>query len=368
MICDYAQLTFYTPDGERFKTVTNMGQFKWSRKVNDVGAADVYVSLKSFDFDIFTREDLGMVIEVGDNSGSLLPAVDTYWFLWGAVETGGANEEEGLLLRFHDANSLLEDRIVAYRHDTPRTSSPQAYLNEATNQALVRVFRENLGDRAAPGRNLSAVISVGPAVSPAPQIQKDIPWKTVLATMQEICRTSRNKGTPLYFDMVARPGRGGINFEFETYTGQRGQDKRNLGIIRSSDPLFDLDSFEIDYKSSYNVAYVGGSGRGRDRLVEVVTHPRSTRTRFARREVFKSVQSANVNVLRDEGHNLVNNTAGIYSLSGKLLGDLGDRYGFGDRLTIQHRNLVLDCEISAVAGSWDSQQYIDQTVVRSTGF
>lgn len=362
--CDYAQLTFFTPDGVRMGSTNRMTRFRWARKLNDVGSAEVLLSLKEFDYKDYTQEDLGMVIEYGNISGNLKPAGNTYWFLVGFRETGGLNQEESLLLRFEDSMSLLRDRIIAYRHDTPRGTSPQAYFNERANDAIVRIFRENLGDLAIGDRNLTPRVTFVPASTPTPQINKDAPWKNVLSVMQEIARASRDKNVPLYFDVIPRFDGRNVTFSFQTFSPQRGNDRRNAGIIRSTDPLVALEYFDGDFRVP-NVAYVGGSGRGRERLVRTIEHQRARRSFFARREAFKSVQSSNPQVLDDEGHTIVNDTAGIYTLSAELLDELGDQFEFGDRLTVEHRGLVFDAEVSNIAGEWQNQTHTDRTIIRS---
>ena len=65
----------------------------------------------------------------------------------------------------------------------------------------------------------------------------------------------------MFFDVIAIPTGDGLTMEFVTYVGQRGDNKAGMEYIETTNNLFALDSFIIDYNVP-NTAYVGGSGKG----------------------------------------------------------------------------------------------------------
>ncbi len=349
---DYVQFTFYDPKGQKLKTATDIASANWVRTTNSLGSATINVSALQYDFSTYTQENLGLLIETGE---PLVPDLDTFWFLRGFSESR-QNDQEILSLKFEDSMTLLNRRIVSLKANSPEGSETRTELSGPGNTIMAEIFRTVTGLNGN-GRNWSNNVSVAPIAEPAPIIEKEVPWKVLLQVMQQIARSSLDKGTPLYFDMIPKPP---YTFEFTTYIGQRG--RNHTEIINTENPSFLLDSFSTDYNVP-NTGYVGGAGKGANRKLG-----------FAQAEVdgifgiferFKSTNVTKQTILDDEASELVNGASGKVALTGKLVGDLANRFGWGDRVTVQHRDFLVDCEIASVRTSLSSQVFDRDITVRS---
>jgi hypothetical protein len=334
---EQAYFTFFDRTGAKLITATDVMNATWIRTVNSIGSAVIELDATAFDFMTYTQEDLGLMIEVV-NDGRLTPDLETFWFLRGFNESR-RNDLEVLTLEFEDAISLLNRRIVSLKANNPDGSEPRTELSGPGNVIMAEIF-ETVTSLASFSRNWSANVSVAPIAVPSPTVEKDVPWKVLLQVLQQICRTSRDKGTPLYFDMIHVPP---YSFRFTTYVGQRARARSEP--INSKNPLFILDNFSADYNVP-NTGYVGGAGRGDSRRLGFAQQP--VVGTFGIFERFKSTNVSSQPALDDEARSLVNGASGKFTLSGKLLGDLANRYNWGDRVTVTHRNFLIDCEISTI--------------------
>lgn len=281
--------------------------------------------------------------------------MDTFWFLRGFDESR-QNALEVLSLHFEDSMSLLNRRIVSLRANTPEGSEERTSLAGPGNVIMAEIFT-TVTTLASFSRDWSGNVSVAPIAIPTPMIEKEVPWKNLLQVMRQICRTSRDKGVPLYFDMILIPP---YNFRFTTYVGQRG--KLHSEIINSENPDFILNGFSANYNVA-NTGYSGGAGRGASRKLGFAQQP--IEGTFGIFERYKSTNVSNQAALDDEAAELVSATAGKVSLTGMLLGELSDRFSWGDRVVIRHRNYEVECEIATVRSTLQNKVFERESIVRS---
>lgn len=347
---NYASFTMYNRDLESFWVLNDVAYAEWVRTVNTLGSAQIEIPAKGIDF----RQVLAvraMTIDTHYDRGT--PNLDTIWFATTIREVPmNDGRTSHYRIEFEDALSLLDNRIVPYKADFPEGSEPRTRINTVATAALGQIYDVSLGTLAGPNRVLDPIITTKAAIAAvAPVIGKEIPWKRALTAMQEVAKSSRDQGTPLFFDLIARNVGGSIRLTFATFTGQRGADKRNL-IISSDHPDFVLDDFSY-YVKYPNVGYVGGSGRGQSRPVVVREAPNINS--IERYEIFRSSLSTDRNLLEDEAAALVNNQRGRVSLAGRLLGELGTNYDFGDLVLMQHRNFAVTAEIASIAYTYSDK-------------
>lgn len=365
MTCSEAQFIFYNPDLSRIGHRPIISA-SYSRRLNKVGTCTVLIDAKENDFDVMSQEDLGLIIQVSSDYDPLPKAdLDAFWLL---VDFDYFGPNNGTYqLSFVDAIDILDRRRVAYLADEPRGESPQARVSEPGNVALKRIFDENMGDLALT-RTLAPYLTAASVNYPSPVVEKTIQFKGVLSAMNEIAKTSHEKGTPLFFDIVARQSQSlGVVLEFRTYINARGSDYTTSAAgdvrIRATDPNFNLTRFTIDYDSP-NYAYVAGAGRGVNRPLVEVSNSRASTGIFSRRETYKSVQSTVLEILQDEGLEIID-SSGIYSLQGELLGELGNYYDYGDRVRVEFETLVLDCQVSYVNVTISGEVYTKRLAIES---
>lgn len=349
--CEYVQFSWFSPDGERIRTGADIIAADWVRTTNNLGSARVEVDAKNYDFERFTRQDLGLLIEGGT---PLVPDLDTFWFLRGFDESR-AGKAESITLLFEDTISLLNRRIVSLPADDPRGSEPRTRLSGAGNRAMADLV-EDVINLTSFNRYWADNLLIGPVISPSPPISMEVPYQNLLRACQKITRASLDKGTPLFFDILYSPQ---YNFTFQTFTGQRGA--LHSETIHTNHPSFVLDSFSVSYNVP-NTGYVGGSGKGEGRKVAVIQDESAANSTFGAYEVFKSTNLNDFDALEDEAREIVNSASGKVTLSGKLLGDLSTKYGWGDRVNVSHRGIVVECVISSVSTSYSKDTDIDRNV------
>jgi len=214
---------------------------------------------------------------------------------------------------------------------------------------LKDIFDNNLGATAGTGRDLSSLITTQIDLSAGPHITKDYPWANVLTTMQEIAQASTTAGTYLAFDIIAT----GSSFEFRTYTGQRGLDRRlttNYALIIG--PEFgNMTAAEVDDDHSDEITYVevGGSDSG---TLAATDAARVGQSPFGRIEYFETSSESTIAGLSDAADAALRAGRPRTSFSGVLNQTEGTRYGlhyaFGDYLTAQYEGITYDCRLDAV--------------------
>jgi len=126
-------------------------------------------------------------------------------------------------LILNDALCLLDQRIVAYALGTTQTTK-----EGHADDLIKEICRENL---LADGREIPN-LTIDRDLSNAPIVKvDDIAWRSVLSVCQEIAQASFEKGTPLYFDLIADIN---LGLTLKTFVGQRGNDR--AGVVGVNSP------------------------------------------------------------------------------------------------------------------------------------
>lgn len=125
-------------------------------------------------------------------------------------------------LVLHDALSLLDQRIVGYALGTSQTSK-----EGPADDVIKEIIRENCLVSGREVDNLSIDSDFG--LAPVVKVD-DIAWRSVLGVCQEIAQMSYEKGTPLFFDIVADVN---LNLRFKTFIDQRGNNRATTVGITS---------------------------------------------------------------------------------------------------------------------------------------
>ena len=358
---DGLNVTFYNPQFERIFTLSNVNALSMVKTLNRVGTLTIDIPIKFLDiaFSVITQEDLIAIVTVEDGTNNIQsdPFIQTPWLLR-LVNESNNDKAESLRLTFKDGLDILKRRINPYNSDDIRSN-----INAPGNIAMNQIVANNYGITAEPDRRVNELIVRGVQL-PSPVIEKQIAYKNIFSSLQQIARTSRELGTRLFFDILVRPNQNSLEFEFVTFVNQRGSNVSNRQLLTTEHHFVNMNSFIIDYDVP-NVAYVGGEGRGRERLVGNAVSTRANNGPFSRIEIFKTEQSADLQVLDDEARELVSD-AGVYRLDCTLLGDLATSYNFGDILEIQHRDVIVESEIHSVRVDIEAQQIERKLILKST--
>ena len=94
-----------------------------------------------------------------------------------------------------------------------------------------------------------------------PMVYKKFMGRSVLLVCQEICKAAREYGTDVFFDIVPIDIEGtGIDVQFRTYEGQRGQDLTNAVLFDQKRGNLQDPYLEYDYLHEENYIFVRGQG------------------------------------------------------------------------------------------------------------
>lgn len=346
--------------GTRIALLEDVIAFEWVRVANDIGRALLDMPA-SFDLDSLAVDRL---LELWRQPAGGTMGLEFMGFLryWQPFQT-----PEGLdvcRLVFVDLNDLLRRRIVAYAAGTSQAQR----TNQADDMAK-DVVRDNLAGNASAARDLTGktgiTFSVQADATAGPSITKAFSWQNVLAVLQDIADASRTAGTELYFDVVPVTA---TQWEFRTFTGQRGADRT---WPDGTNPLLFGEDFgnlaepvlTLDRLSEINYAYAGGQGEGPSRVIEERSDTdRINASQWNRREGFADARNSGTTAgVQAAGDELLAGGRPKQHFQGKLLDTEGVRYGrdwnFGDRVTISAFGEQFDAMVRRIYGRVDEDGF-----------
>jgi hypothetical protein len=123
------------------------------------------------------------------------------------------------------------------------------------------------GSRAVEGLTVAADLGVGAS------IERNIEWKKLLTmggsgVLPDFASTSREKGTPLYFEVLPVLSRNSVAFKFYTFANKIGADRRDRIVFSLENGALQDPVYVYDAMESANVIYGVGRGTDSDQTVE----------------------------------------------------------------------------------------------------
>ena len=335
--------------GALIKNLSAFSMLQWARAVNKVGVAELWLPAKLIPSQSFLAVD--QILEIERNGGILN---ETAYFLRFVEYYQQQDGAEIVHLLGYDLNYLLDSKIIAYA-----AGSSQGDKSDYADDMMKEYVDENLvnptdTDRTTPNLTVAGDLGLGPSIDMA--MARD----NVLRALQDIAEVARDRGTYLAFDVV-RVSRN--NYQFRTYTGQRGQDHTQGGSVglRLIGPQYgnlkNADIVLFDRRDERNVAYAGGQGVGSDREVEEVENTtRSQASQYNRREVWvdaRNIEPGNTAALQDKGYQALEKNKPVQTLTGDLVDTRGFRYGvhygFGDLVPATAFGYTTNCHIDKMS-------------------
>lgn len=258
-----------------------------------------------------------------------------------------------------DINDLLRRRIVA-----AYAGSSQASKAGNADNLMKAVVRESILDSAAPvptaGTRVWSNLSVAADVSLGPSITKSFPWDKLLTTsnqgvLAQLAMAAREAGTEVFFDIVPNVvAANSITFQFQTFTGQPGQDVSSRVTFDQQSGNMDDPSLEYDYSEEENYIYAAGQGEGRNRNVQqVYDSARYNQSIWGRIEGFADARNqSSDNGVREAGRAKLNEGRPRIRFAAKPVDTAGTRFGvdwdFGFRVGARYLNRQFESIIRAV--------------------
>lgn len=279
-MADTFHLEIFDPLIRRVGIVKGLKNFSLTRHVNQIGTGQIDSSLNAINPRWLSKDYIFVPMKSIDGAQPI-PIDQTAWFLTGYTDSLDTNE---VSLQVEDSNSLLRRRIIAYA-----AASAEASKTGISDNLAKAIVRENMGALATDtARRLdSAYFTVAADLTLGTSVNIAAAHAYVIDALRDIAKQSEENGVFLAFDVVYTPGAG---FEFRTYIGQRGMDRRSgVSKVLIGPQYGNIQGGQVsyDWSGEVNASYAGGQGEEDQRLIGLaIDTQRATMTPWARREGF----------------------------------------------------------------------------------
>lgn len=347
-----------TSDGEHLTELTAIESVQYSRFVNNPGW---FMLIIDPDLDP-SLLDIDRLIEFWRQPEGGEDRLEMVGFLryWDWFEN--APRADRLRLGGPDQADLLDRRVIAYKSTTA-----QAKKTDEADDLIKEIVRENLGPDAAvteagrPRAYDPDHFTIAGNTSQAPEVTRSFAWRNVLDVLQEISESSRELGTPLFFDLIPSAG---ATFEFRTYINVRGIDRTdpNVASVVFSREYGNLSNpfLREDWREERNYVWGGGQGQGTARTIDPEKSlPRIFRSIWGKREVFQDArEEATIQGVANKAFERLQNDRPRSFFRGELLDTPRSRYGidwdFGDKVTVRYKGREFYGDIRSIGVTIDS--------------
>ena len=341
------EAVWYTHEGVRKGVIQAFTSLEYVKTQNAIGALVINMPRELIQYDQFA---VGDIFEIWrEKNGTLELQNETAYFLQDWEFWTDSDGAEYIRLVAFDANWLLDTAIVwAY------AGAAESDITDYPDNLMKTIVKQQLGvDASVERRKLSVAPNLSAGGS---RTTKAFAYRNVLTTIQEICEVAQETNNVwLGFDVIrTAPGQ----FEFPTYTGQRGQnhgrasgDPRLVG--RQYGNLSEA-SFGTYHANERNVVLVAGQGEDAARTwVTRTNDARMSASKWNRREYFKDSRNDETTAaLEAEGDAALDEFRPRQVLTGKLHDTPGMQYNihyqFGDVLSAEAFGYFVDCRVGSV--------------------
>jgi hypothetical protein len=315
----------------RHKIITQYQHVEATRILSDVGALQVTLD-----------EDQGAGIPLQpDTRLVVIISAETFSHIFGAYLLGSwtwqtVGRMRTLILKGLSYNVLLTRRIVAYP-----AGSAQASKSGAADDVMRAVVRENLGELAGAGRDITAYgLTVEPDLSLSSTISMSFAWRNVYDVVTDIARLASQQGQNLLWDVI--PVDDGYRMQFivrrDFYRDRRQSSPHALWLSAGNAIENIVETY--DRRESWNVVYAGGRGEEADRTIITVTNSDDiARSVLARTErFFDGATYSSTGTLTAAAYRRLREGSPVTTIRAQLLDDVV-QYGrdiiVGDAVTIK---------------------------------
>jgi ReqiPepy6 Gp37-like protein len=348
------QINVCDPFGLPLGDATKFVSLKYSRTVNTPSTL-VLTLPGQFDSSLLRYPD-GR-IEVWRRAAPGYPLVLETETTWLIKEPAWERDDQGnqtIVIEADTPLSILQE--PGRFHDYPSDPNGYSPLQDPCDALCQTIARLNIGSLATSDRTLAPYITVAPQTRAGPTVKKELAWRSVLKSMQELANASAQGGVYLAFDIVAPTA---DTLQYRTYTGWRGMDHRfpngiNPVIIGPEFGNMGACRLSKNYRGEITYVKTGGRGPTTSRLLgEAIDQTRVGASPFGRREKFvEATQYTTVTGLDNEAEAAVRGGRPVQTFRGKLLSVPGCLYGihwaWGDYVTVQAFGQSFDCRIDAI--------------------
>lgn len=353
------ELWLTTDQGVRIAQLTTITRLTASRVVNQVGWFSIDMPL-SFDINSINLDRMVQVWR--QPTGGTMSLWQVYFLRKWVFETRGS--QEVVTLEGPDVKDLLRRRIVA-----AYSGSAQANKTDFADDMMKEVVTQSIADGVAPlptaGTRVWANLSIQADASAGPTITKSFPFDKLMSgsgsgVLPTLAQAAREAGTEVFFDIVPNVVTGSnITFQFQTKTGQPGQDVTDRVVFEQEGRNMRDPKLEYDYSEEENYVYAAGQGEGAARNIQqVYDATRYGASIWNRCEGFADARNqtedngvvAAGRAALEVGRPRIRFTATPVDTAGTRF---GTDWNFGDKVTARYKNIEFDTIIRAVTLSVD---------------
>lgn len=345
MISDKSRhrLALFTDIGLQLADLRQIESFNYFRAANDVGGFKLILKQ---DFDV-TLISVDHIIQFwrqakGGEEKLMMSGLCRKWG-WFEDRSG----EDRFFVEGVDQNDLIDRRIIAYAAEESESFKEAIEADDM----IKAIIRENMGalapvDEAGRPRAYDPnYFSVMADTTEGPAVTRNFPWRFVLPVIQEIAQSSRDLGSPLYFDVI--PSATPAVFEFQTFIPLLGVDRSMdtaVPIIFSKE-MENLSSprWEEDWFTERNYVYGGGQGEASDRVIDPEDDVwRMHKSLWNRREAFQDArEETTIQGVANKAFERMQRERPVVRFEGDLLDTPNTRFGadwdYGDKVTAKYR-------------------------------
>lgn len=349
------QVDRFRPDGTRIDSIQNFNTLSYVRTENEIGALVLTIPLKAFKYEDWS---VNQVLEIWrEKNGVLELQNETAYFVqdWELYNDAG---QHMIAVFAKDANWLLDTRIVAhYAGSTDSTKTDYA------DDMMKEIVYSNMGAGTTDTDRVLSGFTIAPDTSASVSITRSFAWGQLTGVMQDICNSATEQGTYTCFDVVRTSP---CNFEFRTYTGQRGVDHgRTSGDVRLVGEIYgNLEDARLGtyHGEEWNYVYAGGEGEEYARIIETASDAARIGQGYPynRREYFQDArQQATTDAVYSDAYAALGEGKPKQVMSGKLVDtygmQFGIHYGFGDIVSVEAFDTAVDCHVTSVGVKYDAE-------------
>lgn len=243
--------------------------------------------------------------------------------------------------------------------------SAQASKTDFADDMMKEIVTESIADGVAPtpdaGTRVWSDLSIASDLGLGPSLTRSFPWDRLLnssgqGVLANLAKAAKEAGTEIFFDIVPDVvTSSSISFQFQTFTGQPGQDRTSQMVFDQQDGNMDDPQLEYDYTEEENYIYGGGQGEGPDRNIQQVSDSdRYSASQWARCEGFADARNeASDAGIAAAAQGVLNTGLPRIRFSATPKDVRGTRFGrdwdFGDKVKARYRNIEFDTIIRAVS-------------------
>jgi len=234
-------------EGVRLVPLTTFTELTASKVVNGIAWFSLNMPL-SFDTNFISPDRLVQVWRQPE--GGRLGLWQTYFLRKWKYSTEGSHQR--IRLEGPDIKDLLRRRIVA-----AFAGSAQASKTDFADDMMKEVVTQSIADGVAPtptaGTRVWSNLSMAADVSLGPTVTKAFAFDYLLKSsgngvIAQIEKAAREAGTEVFFDIVPNVvSSNSITFQFQTFTGQPGQDVSDRVVFDQQNGNMKDPSLEYDY-------------------------------------------------------------------------------------------------------------------------